>query len=245
MGRNLILGDVHGRIKALSDVLGKMDFNPDEDTLYAVGDYIDRGESSLSVLRYLSSLPHFKGVIGNHDIFLESWLYSGKADDEWLDEYDGKKTEKEFDKTKKKEKRKIALFLKRLPIALFEEKYIVVHSGPPAGRNEADMRLYSKVVRPEVYDKNGIYPDITPLVDRSYFLSAYSKMDTSFRKGTYPVVPPLDTGKRIFVGHTPIPSAVPFISEEYHLVALDTGAGHDERLTLMDMDTLEYVQSNR
>ncbi len=245
MGRNFIVGDIHGRIRALQDVLEKVSFSPNLDVLYAVGDYIDRGESSLEVLRFLISLNSFKGVIGNHDIFLESYLYSDKADDEWKYEYGGKDTMKEFEKVKKKEKRRIALFLKNLPLAIYEEKYIVTHSGPPVAKNERDMNLYSKVMRPEVYSKDAIYPDISPLVDRSYLLSAYSNVDMSFRSGSYDPIPPLETEKWIFVGHTPLPSSLPFISEEYHLVALDTGAGHDNRLTLMNMDTFEFVQSDK
>lgn len=54
---------------------------------------------------------------------------------------------------------------------------------------------------------------------------------------------PFETDKTIFVGHTPTLDGKPFISERYHLVALDTGAGGNGPLTLMDMDTLGYWQA--
>lgn len=53
-------------------------------------------------------------------------------------------------------------------------------------------------------------------------------------------IDPFDTDKMIFVGHTP---TKPFISDKYHLVALDTVSGYNGPLTLMDMDTLKYWQS--
>lgn len=56
-------------------------------------------------------------------------------------------------------------------------------------------------------------------------------------------IDPFDTDKMIFVGHTPTKPTKPFISDKYHLVALDTVSGYNGPLTLMDMDTLKYWQS--
>ena len=49
----------------------------------------------------------------------------------------------------------------------------------------------------------------------------------------------ISKNKRGWKLHTPTMDGKPFISERYHLVALDTGVGGNWPLTLMDMDTLD------
>ena len=92
MGRNLIVGDIHGRYEKLLSVLGKASFDPDFDTLYSVGDFCDRGKDAVKTLRFLMSLKNLKAVVGNHDIILQDWLYSEKRDENWLRYLGGNKT---------------------------------------------------------------------------------------------------------------------------------------------------------
>ena len=85
--------------------------------------------------------------------------------------------------------------------------------------------------------------DESPAWDRDYMLSAYAEMHPEIKDEIFMKTEPFTTDKTIFVGHTPTLNGVPFISEKYHLVALDTGAGRNGPLTLMNMDTLEYWQA--
>lgn len=71
MKRNLIIGDIHSQYDKLITVLDKAGFNPDEDTLYSVGDFCDRGSDAVKTLRFLMNLENFKAVIGNHDILFQ------------------------------------------------------------------------------------------------------------------------------------------------------------------------------
>ena len=65
------VGDIQGCLKPLQCVLKKVDFNPSRDTLWAVGDLVNRGPASLGTLRYLNSLGNaFISVLGNHDLHL-------------------------------------------------------------------------------------------------------------------------------------------------------------------------------
>ena len=77
MGRNLIVGDIHSRYNKLMDVLSKAHYNSDEDVLYSVGDFCDRGKDAVKTIRFLMSQSNLKAVIGNHDIYLQNWLYTG------------------------------------------------------------------------------------------------------------------------------------------------------------------------
>jgi serine/threonine protein phosphatase 1 len=70
--RTLIIGDIHGNLKALQDVLDKAKFNIDEDRIICIGDYIDGWDESFEVVRTLLEIKNqskFENVflLGNHD----------------------------------------------------------------------------------------------------------------------------------------------------------------------------------
>ena len=243
MGRNLIVGDIHGRYEKLLSVLGKASFDPDFDTLYSVGDFCDRGKDAVKTLRFLMSLKNLKAVVGNHDIILQDWLYSEKRDENWLRYLGGNKTVNDIiyrHRLCRMERLKIAGFLRSLPLVIVEDRYIVVHGGIPCRRGMDDLVRYQEWKRPAY---SGLNNDESPAWDRDYMLSAYSELHPEFRDEIFMEAKPFETDKTIFVGHTPTVEGKPFISEKYHLVALDTGAGGNGPLTLMDMDTYEFWQS--
>ena len=69
--RVLMLSDIHGHAEALSKVLRRAGFGPD-DTLVVVGDLLEKGTGSLSVVRTLMSLSQTRRVytlMGNMDVF--------------------------------------------------------------------------------------------------------------------------------------------------------------------------------
>jgi bis(5'-nucleosyl)-tetraphosphatase (symmetrical) len=70
-----VLGDVHGCFATLQALLARLDFDPDRDRLWLVGDLVNRGPASLAVLRWAKGLAErmggrFVAVLGNHDLRL-------------------------------------------------------------------------------------------------------------------------------------------------------------------------------
>ena len=73
------VGDIQGCLQPLQCLLQEVDFNPSRDTLWAVGDLVNRGPASLETLRYLDSLGNaFISVLGNHDLHLLACAHDRK-----------------------------------------------------------------------------------------------------------------------------------------------------------------------
>ena len=65
------VGDIQGCFSQLMTLLHQVNFNPENDTLWVVGDLVNRGPESLETLRYLYSIRHaVVCVLGNHDLHL-------------------------------------------------------------------------------------------------------------------------------------------------------------------------------
>lgn len=69
IGRDYVVGDIHGEYGQLMDCLGEYQFHPLRDRLFAVGDLVDRGLRNQSVLQLLEK-PWFFSVLGNHETLL-------------------------------------------------------------------------------------------------------------------------------------------------------------------------------
>ena len=70
------IGDIQGCYDALQCLLEKIAFNPELDTLWLVGDLINRGPDSLATLRFLYSIrSSVEFVLGNHDLHFIAVAY--------------------------------------------------------------------------------------------------------------------------------------------------------------------------
>ena len=65
------VGDVQGCLTQLQAVLAQVQFNPQHDQLWLVGDLVNRGPDSLATLRFLYQMQDsVVTVLGNHDLHL-------------------------------------------------------------------------------------------------------------------------------------------------------------------------------
>lgn len=83
LGKDYVVGDLHGCYGLLERLLNEVDFDKTRDRLFSVGDLIDRGPESLRCLQLLKE-PWFYAVRGNHELmmldFFSSYLASGRFD---------------------------------------------------------------------------------------------------------------------------------------------------------------------
>jgi bis(5'-nucleosyl)-tetraphosphatase (symmetrical) len=65
------IGDIQGCDEALGRLIEAVDFSPSRDTLYLLGDLVNRGPQSLQVLRRCIALGDaVRPLLGNHDLHL-------------------------------------------------------------------------------------------------------------------------------------------------------------------------------
>ncbi len=86
MNRTIVIGDIHGGLKALLQLLKRADLLP-SDQLIFLGDYVDGWSDSANVVSYLIELAKQNSCIflrGNHDYLTEKWLKTGESNEQWL-----------------------------------------------------------------------------------------------------------------------------------------------------------------
>ena len=81
MKRLIAVGDIHGRLSKLNNLMNKVRPHPDDQIVF-LGDYIDRGPQSKEVIDYLlnfaQAFPQTMFLRGNHEqLFLDVLVKKG------------------------------------------------------------------------------------------------------------------------------------------------------------------------
>jgi bis(5'-nucleosyl)-tetraphosphatase (symmetrical) len=77
---HFLVGDVQGCDAPLARLLARLDFSPSRDTLYVLGDLVNRGPASAAVLRRLMALGDAaQCLLGNHDLSLLAVAHGHRA----------------------------------------------------------------------------------------------------------------------------------------------------------------------
>ena len=120
-----VIGDLHGCIKPLQRLLDKLQFDPANDTLWFVGDLVNRGPESLATLRFVKGLGNnTQVVLGNHDLHFLA-VYHG------IRKHSGKDTLQEL--TNAEDSKDLVDWLRSRPFLHHDETLntVLVHAGIP------------------------------------------------------------------------------------------------------------------
>ncbi len=143
-----VLSDIHGQKRRWESILQQIDLQP-EDTLYVLGDVIDRYPDGIQILRQIMSMPNVKMLIGNHELMmLKALYYPVPEDDEFPEETmhrrltqwyhnGGNVTHQYLKRIRKTTRAEIFRYLDKLPynieIEVNGKKYILTHAAVPDG----------------------------------------------------------------------------------------------------------------
>ena len=143
MARTYVIGDIHGALLALQQIIAKIGPQP-VDKLIFLGDYVDGWSQSAGVISYLMELEQQCECIflkGNHDAWCESWLAGEKPDNVWLF-HGGISTVESYEPLSDNEKLQHLQFYNRmLKYHTDEENRLFIHAGF-ASRPGPDFERY-------------------------------------------------------------------------------------------------------
>ncbi len=230
MPNTFVVGDIHGADKALWQVLEKAKPGRD-DMIIFVGDYVDGWSGSFEVIEMLINLEMSQPCIfirGNHDIWCQQWLEQNIIDDVWLF-HGGQATLDSYRKASAKNKATHLGFFQRMKDYYIDDRNnLFIHAG------FASMHGPAKEPFPGSYTW-----------DRSLWEMAICA-NKNIQKDS-PFFPKrLRLFNEIYIGHTPtihIGSFEPF--NAMNVWNMDTGAAFNGSLTMMNINTKIFWQSDR
>ena len=136
-----VMSDIHGNERRFRSVMEQIRLQP-EDTLYVLGDVIDRYPGGIRILRELMAMPNVKMLLGNHEYMMLRAL-GAPYDDNWDDgralghwyRNGGDVTHAYWKRIRKNVRREILDYLHSLPVSMEirvnGRGYKLVHGAPP------------------------------------------------------------------------------------------------------------------
>lgn len=233
--RTLVLGDVHGSYKALVQVLKRAKFNYEHDELICLGDVADGWPDTDKCFEELIKMKRLIFIVGNHDEWLFEWLKYGNRKIEWATQ-GGDATYMSYIR----HKRDAHILMKRHEHVIATGHYyyidkrnnLYVHGGfnwkVPLEDNTAqdfmwDRHAFEVACMWEAFK-------LTHPTDKPDYFKDYNE---------------------VFVGHTATNRYMGFRTKSSNtplhvanMWNMDQGAGWAGKLSLMDVDTKEYWQSD-
>ena len=216
MSRVFVIGDIHGAFIALEQCLQRCNFDQEKDQLICLGDVTDGWPQTRECLDLLISIPNLIMIKGNHDAFTIEWAKSGIPPEGWQAQ-GGYATIESYSGVMDQ---KHIQFLENSHLYYLSNNKLFVHAG-------IDI---SKPL--EKQDKD------TFMWDRTLFRQAFP-----YRNEENP--PNLTSFNSIFIGHTPMHRYGynnPVKACEVWM--MDTGAGWDGVLSIMDTESNEFWTSD-
>ena len=227
--RVLCTADMHGGHKALVQVLQRSNFNYEEDTLICLGDVADGWEDVPQCFDELLKVKHLVYVLGNHDEWLCEYLKFGLTPQIWLSQ-GGRATCDAYQQVDQPTKDKHLELLTNAPFYYVlntdSGTKVFIHGGfnwkkPIEETSNSDLMWDRHLWSTAVYWNHSFRPS-----------------------GKMPKVQQYD---EVFIGHTSTSYEYPSL-EPVHMSNvwnLDQGGGGCGKLTIMDVSTHEYWQSDK
>jgi serine/threonine protein phosphatase 1 len=212
--KKYVVGDIHGRWKALKQVLTLAKFDYENDKLILLGDIADGGFEVYQCVEELLKIKNLVFVIGNHDVWFMDYMKSGWSEDIWQLQ-GGKATVESY-----------AQFKYNIPVTHQE----FFNTG-----------VYYHIEDNKLFVHGGYDPRY-PIDKQSKEILTWDRsLIERCRNGLK-----IKEYDRVFVGHTTTQGYdYDFVPIRFgKLIMMDTGAGWNGRLSMMNIDTEETFLSD-
>ena len=162
-----VISDIHGNQRRFDSILRQICLQP-EDTLYVLGDVIDRHPDGVRLLRHILSMPNARMLLGNHEYMMlralgcpyDDHVDTGTALEHWY-RNGGKVTHDHWKHIRKSTRRQIVEYLLELPLQFDLEvagvRYRLVHGAPvdafdhdPKYKNPTHFAVWKRWTREDV-----------------------------------------------------------------------------------------------
>jgi len=229
MKRTLAIGDIHGALKALQQVLKRAAITA-EDQLIFLGDYVDGWSESSAVISFILNLREEIDCIfikGNHDLWCEEWLRTGEANNTWL-VHGGQETIKSYAAVDAATKLVHLNFFEHMPYYFIDEQNrLFIHAGFTSMHGPQN----------EFHHSNFSW-------DRTLWEMALT-MDERIQKHSLLFPKRLKLFTEIYIGHTPTLHYDVYVPMQGGNVwNVDTGAAFTGKLSVMDINSKAFWQSD-
>ncbi len=215
--KTFVIGDIHGAYRALLQCFSRSHFSRSKDRLIVIGDVCDGYPEVRQCIDELLKIKHCDFIIGNHDMWALDWALRGDMPEIW--------TSQGGDRT------------------------IASYNGGPIPKAHIEFLKNGQLwleINDQIFVHGGFNPDIS-LTSHNAQALVWDRvlLDTALKKHLNRCGHKMGHYRDIFVGHT--------TTELYQTLkpinvcnvwAIDTGAGWSGKLTIMDIDTKEYWQSD-
>ena len=222
-----VISDVHGEYELFVALLRKIRFSK-EDEMLVGGDMIDKGKSSVRLLKLIFSLPNVKPIIGNHEYAFLKYYHGLMQTIPYNPDDILRKLQEYFPDDGHLLDWDTVDALEALPTYIEEDDFLLVHAGVPI--NDDGELLPPRLATTEqlVHDRRFKAPELVHRDKRCVF---FGHTETTALIGR----PRMIAYKR-----TPSPTRV----NDYYKIHLDTGAWSRGVLGCFCIDTLKpfYVE---
>ncbi len=215
--RTFVVGDIHGTHKALVQCLKRSKFDHVQDRLISLGDVCDGYPEVKECFDELLKIKNLDLILGNHDFWAREWAMRGIQEEIWLSQ-GGENTIASYG-GKAMAPAHAGLLNNALPWLALDNN-LFVHGGVDPAQPLSEQSLETLI-----WDRN--------LINDAWKRHLRGE-DHRYARFT-----------EIFLGHTP--TQLFNFSEPLkvcNIWDMDTGAGWAGKLTIMDVQTKEYWQSD-
>jgi serine/threonine protein phosphatase 1 len=242
MVRTFVVGDIHGGLRALKQVLALVPYTS-EDLFIFLGDYVDGWSDNAETISFLINFSEAQSCIflrGNHDELLYAYLKRNEHNPTWLESGGNSsiKSYKKFTALNITE----AEALDGVQNSLTE--HITFLEQLENYHIDSDNRLY---LHAGFTNQRGpqfeYYPNMV-YWDRTLWEMVCS-MDTTLHQSDSKYPKRLNLFKEIYIGHTPVTRIGSSIPTNFANVwNIDTGVAFKGSLSVIDVDSKEIWQSD-